>query len=305
YSTIVNLTWPIGGCRLTPDTNHLLLNVDQLMDIYYKSAGRGAVMLLNSTPDTTGLIPVSHANVYKAFGDEIKRRFDHPIKTASGNGYELTISFDEPTLINHAVIREEIAFGQRIRAYVMEGYTGTEWIKITEGSSIGTMRIDPFPEKKLQKIRLRITESRAKPVVRDFSVYYVSGYEKNLPSAGSEDRSITIGNWDASTFNGEWKNVIIDLTPYINRIGQYEISFNMVTCDWAKDWGLEFKDWNVEMYGRLLPEAIERVGNTWKFRITRSQQTDKPEDFPTRFHVSIRSKPGKTVGTIDLRRISY
>jgi len=36
-----------------------------------------------------------------------------------------------------------------------------------------------------------------------------------------------------------------------------------------------------------------------------AQQTDKPDDFPTRFHVSIRSKPGRTVGTIDFRRIRY
>lgn len=79
----------------------------------------------------------------------------------------------------------------------------------------------------------------------------------------------------------------------------------MVTCDWAKDWGLEFKDWNVEMYGRLLPEAIERVNNTWKFQISRLQQTDKPEDFPTRFQMSFRSKPGRKVGTIDLRKNSY
>jgi len=95
----------MSGGRLAPDTDHLLLSVDQLMDIYCKSAVQGAVMLLNSTPDTTGLISVSHANVYKALGDEIKRRFDHPVKTASGKGYELTISFDEPILINHVVIR--------------------------------------------------------------------------------------------------------------------------------------------------------------------------------------------------------
>ncbi|HQH40839.1 MAG TPA: hypothetical protein PK825_03765 [Bacteroidales bacterium] len=55
--------------------------------------------------------------------------------------------------------------------------------------------------------------------------------KNRFSSAGSEDRSTTIGNWDASTLNEEWKNVTIDLTPYINRIGQYEISINMVTCD--------------------------------------------------------------------------
>ena len=288
-----------------PNTDHLLLNVDQLMDIYYKSAGRGAVMLLNSTPDTTGLIPASHAKIYKAFGEEIRRRFEKPIKTISGEGYEFIMAFNKPVSINHAIIREDIAKGQRIRAYVLEGYANNAWIKLCEGSSVGTMKIDPFPEKRLEKVRLRITEAKARPVLSSFSVYDVRGYETTGLSSGSENRTITIGSWDANTFTDEWKEMIFDLTPYVDHIGQYEISFRMVTCDWSKDWGLEFKDWDVEMYGRMLPEAVERVGNSWTFRITRSQQTDKPDDFPTRFHVSIRSKPGRTVGTIDFRRIRY
>ncbi len=32
-----------------PNTDHLLLSVEQLMNLYYKSVGRGSVLLLNST----------------------------------------------------------------------------------------------------------------------------------------------------------------------------------------------------------------------------------------------------------------
>jgi alpha-L-fucosidase len=44
-----------------PQTDHLILTTEQLMDMYYKSVGRGSVLLLNSTPDTTGVIPAAHS----------------------------------------------------------------------------------------------------------------------------------------------------------------------------------------------------------------------------------------------------
>ena len=72
-----------------PNTDKLILTTEQLMSMYYKSVGRGAVLLLNSTPDTSGLIPESHVKAYKAFGDEIKRRFDNPVKETKGEGNSL------------------------------------------------------------------------------------------------------------------------------------------------------------------------------------------------------------------------
>ena len=57
------------------------------MNLYYKSVGRGSVLLLNSTPDTTGVIPHTHAAVYQAFGKEIENRFAHPLKQTAGNGW--------------------------------------------------------------------------------------------------------------------------------------------------------------------------------------------------------------------------
>lgn len=76
------------------------LNTDQLMNTYYKSVGRGAVLLLNSTPDTTGLIPISHVKAYAEFGKEIKRRFENPIGKTKGEGKSFEINFSKPTEIN-------------------------------------------------------------------------------------------------------------------------------------------------------------------------------------------------------------
>ena len=75
------------------NTDSLILSTEQLMDMYYKSVGRGAVLLLNATPDTTGLIPESHVAAYKKFGDEIKRRFENPVRKTAGKGNSLEMKF--------------------------------------------------------------------------------------------------------------------------------------------------------------------------------------------------------------------
>ena len=114
-----------------------------------------------------------------------------------------------------------------------------------------------------------------------------------------------IGDWNARTFSSEWQNFELNLTPYIDRIGQYEINFQLVSYEWEKEWGLEFKDWEIEVYGNNKPYAIEKLDNTWTFRITRSQQTDNTDDFPTILRMKVRSKPGKTLGNIELKKIVF
>jgi alpha-L-fucosidase len=287
-----------------PGTDHLLLSVDQLMDIYYKSVGRGGVMLLNATPDTTGLIPEPHVAVYKAFGEEIHRRFGQYLQSIRGTGNALVMDFSKPTAVNHVIIREELPLGQRVRQYSLEGLVSGVWTKLASGTSIGSCRIDHFNTVQVSALRLRITDSAAEPAIGEFSVFDVEGFKDSDPESGNV-MPITVGSWDGDTFSDTWKELEIDLTPYIDRIGQYELSFQRISHDWTKDWGLEFKDWEVDMYGKNVPEAVEKQGGKWSFIITRSQQTDQMDDFATVFKVKVRTKPGKTVGNIELRPIRF
>ena len=288
-----------------PGTDKFILTQEQLIDVYYRTVGRGAVMLLNSTPDTTGLIPESHLKAYKGLGDEIQRRFGSPIKTISGKGSELIMDFGKSLLVNHAVIQEDLAFGQRIRKYSIEGLENGKWVLMSEGSSVGQKRIDPFEGKTITKMRLTVTESAAEPVIKTFSAFFIEGYQQKAGVADAAKNTTTIGSWNRETFSDGWKEFRLDLTPFIKFIGQYTLSFEMVSYDWSKDWGLEFKDWQVEMYGKNLPQAIEKIKDGWAFRLTRSQQTDKADDFPTIFKVLVRTKPGQTMGNITLKRVVY
>ncbi|MDL2281843.1 alpha-L-fucosidase [Parabacteroides sp. OttesenSCG-928-G06] len=288
-----------------PNIEHLLMNTEQLMDLYYRSVGRGSVLLLNSTPDTSGVIPASHVEVYKAFGKEITSRFSNPLQTTSGEGDLLTLSFSKPQEINHVILQEDIAKGQRVKKYVIEGSTdGSEWKTIYQGTSIGNKKIDHFPTVNVRKIRVRFIDCKATPVIKNFSAYHIQS--TSYSDLNNASKAIQIGYWEASTYDEEhWKELEIDLTPYVNSIGQYDISFQIAAHDYLnrQPTGLLFKDWSLEIYGQKSKEAIEKVGNNSVFRITRSQQT--LDEYKTIFRVWIKRNPSKSSGSISIQKLTY
>jgi len=148
-----------------------LKTVDQLMDMYYRSVGHGAVLLLNNTPDTTGLIPEADARRSAEFGAEIRRRFGKSIAETSGRGGVVTLDLGRPTAIDHVIVMENIAEGERIRRYTVEGLVGDDWRRLSEGTAVGHKKIDRINMVEVSKVRLRCTESAAEPIIRKLAVY--------------------------------------------------------------------------------------------------------------------------------------
>jgi alpha-L-fucosidase len=151
--------------------------VDQLMDMYCKSVGRGAVLLLNNTPDRSGLIPEPDAKRAAEFGAAIDRMFGHPAAEVVGNMPWVNpraLALNLPTRIDRALTMEDIGAGQRVRSYVIEGRVGDEWKKLAAGTSIGHEKIDRFTPVEVREVRLRCVESVGEPLLRRFAVYRAS-----------------------------------------------------------------------------------------------------------------------------------
>ena len=201
-----------------PNTDNLILTTEQLMDMYYKSVGRGAVLLINSTPDTTGLIPESHVAAYKKFGDEIKRRFDNPVKKTAGEGNSLEMKFSKPTEINHVILQEDLSMGQRVLAFSIEGMDeNRQWKEVYDGTSIGHKRICYFNPVTLKKIRVSFTNTKAEPQITNFAVYNIKGVSmepekrkdnsrfydgiaKKMGTDQIDEPAIEIGRWDINSY---------------------------------------------------------------------------------------------------------
>ncbi len=197
-------------------------SLDELMRVFYASVGNGAVMLLNSTPNIRGVLPEEDITLYQALGDEIKRRFKEPITSNSGNGESLSLNFLKPTLVNHVSIMENYWFGERIRKFKVEGFTGKKWKLLAEGKHIGRKRILWFEDTPVTKLRLKIDSAVDLPLIKDFSAYYVSQFDSFTGESSIVEQK-QCGSWALTNFSD--CTLSIDLTPYIVEAGQYEISF--------------------------------------------------------------------------------
>ena len=148
-----------------------LKSVDQLMEMYYRSVGHGATLLLNLAPDTTGLIPEADVRRAAEFGAEIHRRFGNPRAETKGRGNVVELVLPSPTTIDHVVTMEDIAHGERVRKYVVEAGDGGEWKPICHGSAIGHKKIDRFAPVTVARVRWRCEESASEPIIRRLAVY--------------------------------------------------------------------------------------------------------------------------------------
>lgn len=155
------------------DNAATLKTLPQLMEMYDKSVGRGAVLLLNNTPDRSGLIPEADARRSAEFGAEIRRQFSVAVADSSGKGREVRATFSARATIDRAVTMEDITQGERVRAYVLEGLVDGEWKPLATGTAIGHRRIDRFAPIEVEGIRLRVTEAVGEPIIRRLAAYRV------------------------------------------------------------------------------------------------------------------------------------
>jgi alpha-L-fucosidase len=157
-----------------PDTDKTLKNADQLFEAYIQSVGRGANLLINMTPDTTGVIPPLEIKNLRDFGEMLKISFGAPLIVATNpEVIEGVIEVEIPTSSNiqYVEIEEDLKQGQRILNYALEYYHEGKWLNITEGLSVGRKRLHKTTGITTGKLRLVIKDSNGQPVIRRLAVY--------------------------------------------------------------------------------------------------------------------------------------
>jgi alpha-L-fucosidase len=134
-------------------------SLPHLLDIYYRSVGRSCVLLLNIPPDRRGLFHEHDVARLREFGDVITRTFARDLVAEaevreSAEGIEL--AWPQPVTFNRLLLQEEIAHGQAITSYTLEGWHGEAWKPITSGPLVGYKRLDRFGEVTTARVRLQI-----------------------------------------------------------------------------------------------------------------------------------------------------
>ena len=236
-------------------------SIEKLMECYYKSAGYGGVFLLNATPDTTGLIPISDVAHYKLLGAEIDRRFKNPLKSIENKqGTKTRIRFSSPTVINHVVTMEDYRQGERIRLYTIKGLVGDKWIELAKGQSVGRKKIDYFNDISVTEVELNVTESVGTPLIRSLSVYYVNEFKAfKKDSLNVWSATANIMEFKKDMFQSGKTKMEINLSKLINLPGQYIV--NVIPTDST----VKIKLTDVEIYydgSKALPEFVSIAGQS-------------------------------------------
>ncbi len=176
----------------------------QLLDIYYKSVGRGACLNLNLPPDRRGRISDNDMQSLREFRKVLDETFAQNLAGAakveassvrgrspefaavkvldsSRNTYwstddgvtnaELIVTLPTPKTFNVVELREYLPLGQRVDAFALDRWQEGKWVEFAKATSIGNrrlLRVDPVTT---EKVRLRITQAAASPALSEFGLY--------------------------------------------------------------------------------------------------------------------------------------
>jgi len=133
-----------------PDTDDRLYTQDELMDMYHRSVGHGANLLLNASPNRSGVIQEADVRLLEWFGNEIKAQFGLPLVEATGVENQSVVAMRFPhRVIRHAVAMEDLTYGEPIREWALEvlaqeGDDAPEWKRVYQGSALGHKHIARF-----------------------------------------------------------------------------------------------------------------------------------------------------------------
>ena len=189
-----------------PEEDGRVKSPEQLADLYYRSVGHNATLLLNFPVDREGLIhPVDSANavnfhklIQRELGNNLVAGMKPKVTNERGGKYvakaltdgswdtywatadgvttaDITFSFKKPQRMNRIMLQEYIPLGQRVKKFAVEYLTAKgEWKPVEQGeetTTIGYKRLLRFQTVSSKGIRVRILDSRGPICINNIGVY--------------------------------------------------------------------------------------------------------------------------------------
>jgi alpha-L-fucosidase len=154
-----------------PGDEEHIFPLKDLMKMYYRSVGHNSTLIMGLTPDPRGLLPNDDVKRLEEWGKAIRKTFSNPIASTSGMGDQILLPLKSPKTIKNIVIQEQIAKGQRVRAYSIHALRKGKWTIIAQGQSIGHKRIHKIDPIEVEALKLQISEKILPPIIENFSVY--------------------------------------------------------------------------------------------------------------------------------------
>jgi alpha-L-fucosidase len=154
-----------------PAEDDRVRQVDNLVDLYFKSVGRNSKLLLNVPPTRDGLL--HETDVARVAG--FRSRLDALTATNLSTGAEIVWSvtgprsaeavmqLSRPEVVSLARLEEDITKGQVVARYTLYGADTGLWSVLSNGTTIGHAKVDRFAPTKIRRVKLVIEDAADTP----------------------------------------------------------------------------------------------------------------------------------------------
>ncbi|WP_321438803.1 alpha-L-fucosidase [uncultured Bacteroides sp.] len=207
--------WIPGECDVSIRSNWFYHAVntpktgEALFDIYIKSVGRNANLILNIPPNTAGRFADADVAALKSWKALMNSNLGadlalsatataSAVRSSGSSGVPLytaakvndgdkdsfwaqedgtttasvVLSWNSAQTVKYIMLQEYIRLGQRVKAFEVDIWNGSSWETKLTGTTIGYKRILPFPSAiTTTKVRVRITDSKVAPLIHTISVF--------------------------------------------------------------------------------------------------------------------------------------
>jgi alpha-L-fucosidase len=187
-----------------PDTSKVK-SLSKLIDTYYNSIGNNGVLLLNISPDRSGVVPEEQIQALMLLKEFVDRTFSSNLATTAKvtankealdhkaaalldndkmtywttdgvwdiNSSNVSITFDlgESRTFDNVMLQEYIREGQRVAEWNFEFWNGLEWKELVHHKTIGYKNIKRFEQVTTDQVRVNILRSWDNPMINNFGLY--------------------------------------------------------------------------------------------------------------------------------------
>jgi alpha-L-fucosidase len=180
--------------------DNLVKSPETLFNIYLKSVGRGANLILNVPPNPKGLISPFDSAALIGFAKLREENFRNLLLNQNqatvflnkekftgltdgknqfikfGENYKeeyLKILFTKEHAVNCILLKEALQWGQRIKSFTIELYDNDSLLYKTAYSTMGHQRLISFPTVNCNRILIRITDAKSYPIVSEVAVFHI------------------------------------------------------------------------------------------------------------------------------------
>lgn len=172
------------------NTHQQTRTADNVFDMYERSVGGNAILLLNLPPDNQGRFPEKDLKTLEETGRRIRETYgidllegakcpkallDNDIDTyiKVKDGEDFVVTLPEKRWMNRIVIQEAIAtVGERAERFAVDARIDGEWKEIATSTNIGHKRILRVNDIETDALRFRLLQSRAMVAISKISAHY-------------------------------------------------------------------------------------------------------------------------------------